>query len=730
MAARTLTYATVCSGVECCSAAVADLPMRPVFFSEIEPFPCAVLKFRYPNVPNLGDMGRIRVVNDGKEITNGRTTVALPDGGLDVFAGGTPCFAAGTMVLTPSGYRPIETLAVGDEVVSGSGHVRMVEAVGSKMSKVGRLKVLGRPEIVCTPNHPFFCVDMKTDNRRKSETYGKKIPAGDYAVTRADESVGKYVGRVSHWQMTAHSVAYPKCGDCSADDVMELAGWYLGDGYVRRFNGKSKKAVMFALCSERKIREFRKRFGKLVHVTDCGGKQCVYCTALADWLVENFGEHSDGKRIPYWCYGRENTHRLLRGYAATDGWTQGNEQKFCTVSPALAYGIADLLGSASVHLQKVSPKGRIQGREVNQRDCYQVKSTPNTIRTKYVNGRFASIVRSFNGADDPVRVYNIAVADEHTYVANGLWTHNCQDVSAAGLRRGMAEGSGTRSSLAFEFARLVGELRPRWVVWENVAGVLSDPNFPGFLSALAERGYGVAYRTLDAQWVRCADIHHADGGVVRLERAVPQRRRRVWVVGRLGGDVGEACEVLFEREGLAGDNPPRRKPGQGAARPSADGDGLAARMVGAAAVDVDFAGRGHGTPFKRECSFTVNTNGTQGVAAGFDPYEPGGVKSVNADHAGTVVNGTCPGCHNAVVRTFENHAADSRLAPIVVAPTMGASRHANASSDNPLVVSAFENHAQDARVRPCGDSSPTIGASNLNGPSCNNPLVVTEGTCA
>lgn len=205
----------------------------------------------------------------------------------------------------------------------------------------------------------------------------------------------------------------------------------------------------------------------------------------------------------------------------------------------------------------------------------------------------------------------------------------CQDVSSAGLRRGMSEGSGTRSSLAFEFVRLVRELRPRYVLWENVAGVLSDPSFPGFLSALAECGYGLAYRTLDAQWTRCADIHRPDGGVVRLERAVPQRRRRVWVVGCAGGDIRRASEVLFEREGLAGDHPPRRVAGQEAARPSPAGDGVAARVVG---------------------------------AAGFDPFEPGGVKSVNAGHAGTLINGTCPGQHNAVVQAFENHAAEARVA--------------------------------------------------------------------
>ena len=133
----------------------------------------------------------------------------------------------------------------------------------------------------------------------------------------------------------------------------------------------------------------------------------------------------------------------------------------------------------------------------------------------------------------------------------------CQDVSVAGKRAGMAEGSGTRSSLAFHFARLCRELQPRWVLWENVPGVLTSNggrDFAHFARAVGECGYSLAYRVLDAQWVR------VDG----LPRGVPQRRRRVWLVGHLGDDWRTPAEVLFEPQGVRGDSPPRRVTGQGA----------------------------------------------------------------------------------------------------------------------------------------------------------------------
>jgi DNA (cytosine-5)-methyltransferase 1 len=118
----------------------------------------------------------------------------------------------------------------------------------------------------------------------------------------------------------------------------------------------------------------------------------------------------------------------------------------------------------------------------------------------------------------------------------------CQDLSVAGRRKGLA---GERSGLWFEFHRVIGELKPRWIVVENVPGLLSSnggQDFAIVLRGLVECGYGVCWRVLDAQYF-----------------GVAQRRRRVFVVASLGG--GCAAEVLFEREGGAWDTPPRGKAG-------------------------------------------------------------------------------------------------------------------------------------------------------------------------
>ena len=120
----------------------------------------------------------------------------------------------------------------------------------------------------------------------------------------------------------------------------------------------------------------------------------------------------------------------------------------------------------------------------------------------------------------------------------------CQSFSVAGLRGGLAD---PRGNLMLTFLGLADAKKPRWIVWENVPGVLSSnggKDFATFLGALGELGYGFAYRVLDAQYF-----------------GVAQRRRRVFVVGYLG-DWRPAAAVLFERESLSRDSKPSRKKGK------------------------------------------------------------------------------------------------------------------------------------------------------------------------
>ncbi len=123
----------------------------------------------------------------------------------------------------------------------------------------------------------------------------------------------------------------------------------------------------------------------------------------------------------------------------------------------------------------------------------------------------------------------------------------CQSFSVAGLRKGLED---PRGNLALTYVGILDKFRPKWCIWENVPGVLSSNggrDLGSFLGALVELGYGFSYRVLDAQYF-----------------GVPQRRRRIFVVGCLG-DWESPAKVLFERESLRRDTPPSREKKQATA---------------------------------------------------------------------------------------------------------------------------------------------------------------------
>jgi DNA (cytosine-5)-methyltransferase 1 len=120
----------------------------------------------------------------------------------------------------------------------------------------------------------------------------------------------------------------------------------------------------------------------------------------------------------------------------------------------------------------------------------------------------------------------------------------CQSFSVAGLRKGLED---PRGNLMLTYLAMADHFKPKWLLWENVPGVLSSNrghDFAALLQGLAELGYGFAYRVLDAQHF-----------------GVPQRRRRVFVVGCLG-DWRSAAKVLFESESLCRDITPSRSKGK------------------------------------------------------------------------------------------------------------------------------------------------------------------------
>ena len=207
----------------------------------------------------------------------------------------------------------------------------------------------------------------------------------------------------------------------------------------------------------------------------------------------------------------------------------------------------------------------------------------------------------------------------------------CQSFSVAGLRKGLDD---PRGNLMLTYLGIADHYKPKWLVWENVPGVLSSKggrDFGAFLGALVELGYGFAYRVLDAQYF-----------------GVPQRRRRVFVVAHLG-DWRPAAAVLFERESL------QRNPKTG---------GRAGKRVAVSTESRSPDGSPTvGSLLARDYKGIGNQDLKDGRTLVLEPFTGSGFADYK-NGVGTLRNSGGDlggGSETLIAKVYENHPADSRV---------------------------------------------------------------------
>ena len=429
-------YVSIFSGIEAATVAWQPLGWEPLAFSEIDPFPSTVLQHHYPDIPNLGDITKIDW-NPYK-------------GQADLVVGGSPCFPAGTLILTSEHLKPIEEIKVGDMVLTHRNRWRRVTATGSKIADTIVLRGNGVSSLECTPNHPFYA---RTRVHRESG-YGYEykqewIPATDM------------VGR--QWlNMNAATEPLPvpalPDGVSLTEPFLRLIGTWLS-------LGQSSSLPAFRFDSQ----------------------------SINRWVMKQFGGKE--KHIPSWVYGLSENLRisLLEGYF----------QRMDSVRYAQPCSGMQLLVGMKILAAGAGYRSSILYEEnpsIHSTGTYRIKFNTSPIDSDDFDddGYWGRVNEKTVGRSN-VLVYNLEVEDDHSYVAAGIAVHNCQSFSVAGKREGLAGASG----LMFEYIRAVRELRPRWFVWENVPGAFTSERGEAYRQLLSEMdalGYGLAWRVLDAQF--------------------------------------------------------------------------------------------------------------------------------------------------------------------------------------------------------------------------------------
>jgi DNA (cytosine-5)-methyltransferase 1 len=268
------------------------------------------------------------------------------------------------------------------------------------------------------------------------------------------------------------------CGKHEADELESKLG-YAGPVGLRAQAGELR---------------WRRRTLRTAVVFSCGHN------GLVEWLMEHFGRYAHGKRLPAWALTMPEPWRraMLEGYISADG-NIGRRTRISTVSKALAVGIR-LLASSLGHtasLEALSSRGgQIEGRSIRTRPGWAVSWTTSPVypHGTRIGQHHWSPVRQVHPGQQGVEVYNLAVAEDESYVADGIVVHNCTAHSYAnGVSRKLArrtlfeqpDPAAERSrATMWDVVRFMEAHRYQAVIVENVVNVRDWELFEPWLHAV------------------------------------------------------------------------------------------------------------------------------------------------------------------------------------------------------------------------------------------------------
>lgn len=539
---KQFTYASLFAGIGGFESGLNKVGGRNVFASEIDKFARQSYKALYGVEPS-GDITKI----DSKDIPN-----------HDLLTAGFPCFAAGTLISTSSGYKKVEDIAEGDMVLTHKNRYRKVLTPMAKEKRgIYELKVMGSPKTLVTEEHPFYVIEKNrvwNNYIRRYETYYSE----PMWVNAEDLDKEKH--------LIGFSVD-PTQGNPLEITLEEafLLGRYVADGHIHDGKTFGKKnsynnKVVFSVGTE-KLEEFLSEV-QSYHVGYSEDKNVCKCYIINKRIMnlcKLFGRGAENKIIHGGILSSNSDIRnaFLKGYWSGDGSFDGTVYKATTVSKELAYGIGRLVQNTynipySIQFTKRPKTTVIKGRVVNQKDTWTVSYRKEaTVRQS---------VMLYDIVWNPIRkiewnnsfqghVFNMEVDGDNSYVANNMSVHNCQSFSVAGNRSGMAykctsDSCGTtqtisfqqyanrdfvcescggrieavdgRGLLFFEVARIARDKKPKVVLLENVKGLVGHDKgrtLDIIVRTMSEIGYVVDFDILNSKYF-----------------GVPQNRERIFIV--------------------------------------------------------------------------------------------------------------------------------------------------------------------------------------------------------
>ena len=441
-------------GMSCGQIALerAGIKVDKYYASEIDKYSIQVTQKNYPNTIQLGDVTKWKEWN-------------IDWGSVDLIIGGSPCFKAGTKVITNNGYKNIEDISIGDMVLTHKNRFQKVVRIGGSIKTIYELKAQGILPLYTTHNHPFYVKTMDKIWSNKNRRYERVFSEAKWKETNNLQK-NDFLG------IPINNICDNK--ENITEDEAFILGRYIADGHTRkdyRINENRPNHRQWQLIlsiGKNKIDDFNSKC-KIKHSCYSHTQSTYRCVFSNKRLVELAEKHCGvGAINKYISQTLLNLpinilNELINGYISGDGSIKDDVYKASTISRELAMSLCLAVAkvykvNTNIIFTKRPNKCIIEGRVVNQNDTYTIefrKEWKKQSNAKLINDIIWLPLKSVICLDKKEQVYNLEVEEDNSYTANNCIVHNCQSFSITGK----GEGFEGKSGLFYTFSDILHHIK-------------------------------------------------------------------------------------------------------------------------------------------------------------------------------------------------------------------------------------------------------------------------------
>lgn len=423
------------------------------YAAEVDKYAIKVTQANYPETIQLGD------VNNWREWD-------IDWSSIDLLLGGSPCFVKGTPVVCMNDIKGVESVQVGDLVLTHNNRYKKVLRTGGEKKRIYSLVSQGSTPTETTSNHPYYVRKRNRVWDNSNRTY-KWVFDEPKWVSVENISKGDYVGTpILNTSINNHNLSEDECF---------VLGVYIGDGHTRKDyrtseNRKNHRYWQLILSvGSHKLKSFKDKI-KIKHSAYRHTKNVHRVVFSSKRLVEisekYCGVAAGNKHFSKMLLDLPNDllKKVIEGYEFADGSFRKNTYRATTISKKLVQSLSLAVAkvyqtTCCIEHTKRPEKTVIEGRVVNQKNTWTIsyrKEHKKQSRAWVLDGVVWNPVKEVSKTKKLCTVYNIEVEDDNSYIANNHIVHNCQGFSFAGNQLAFDD---PRSKLFFVYVDILNHIR-------------------------------------------------------------------------------------------------------------------------------------------------------------------------------------------------------------------------------------------------------------------------------